>query len=79
MYNEHLFNQIFEGKIRMCIIHGYNNSVYNVHNYMGVHYTWQNMVNEVTDGWVDEWWFPEKQIMFISLLRAPTGAYSSFF
>ena len=41
------FAQIFEGKIRMRIIHGYNNTVSNVHKNMDVHYTWQNMVNSL--------------------------------
>ena len=44
------FAQIFEGKIRMRIIHGYNNGynspVYNAHKNVGVYYTRQSM--EVT-------------------------------
>ena len=51
VYNAHFFAQIFEGKIRMHIIHGYNeyiyhgynngcnNPVYNAHKNMSVHYT----------------------------------------
>ena len=52
MYNTYFFAQIFEGKIRMNIIHGYNdyipwvnNPVYNVHKNMGAHYTRQNIVS----------------------------------
>ena len=26
--------------------HGYNNTVYNVHQNVDAHYTWQNMVNK---------------------------------
>ena len=48
MYNVHFFAQISEGKIRMCIIHGYNNRynnpMYNVHKNVGTHYTQQNTV-----------------------------------
>ena len=44
VYNAHFFLvQIFEGKIRVHIIHGYN-PVYNAHETMSTHYTWQNMV-----------------------------------
>ena len=31
MYNAHFFAQIFEGKVRMCVIHVYNIPVYNAH------------------------------------------------
>ena len=37
--------QIFEGKIRMCIIHGNNNPVYNAHENMGAHYPWEHIIH----------------------------------
>ena len=55
VYNVHCFAQIFEGKIRIRIIHGimithhghndgggHSNPTYNTHRKVGAHYTWQN-------------------------------------
>ena len=55
MYNVNFLAQIFEGKIRMCMIYGmmityhgcnngHNNPVYNVHKNMGTHYTWARVI-----------------------------------
>ena len=53
VHNVHLFAQIFEGKIRMHILHGYNvtyhgynNPMYEAHKTVGAHYTQQNMVKD---------------------------------
>ena len=52
MYNVHFFAQTFEGKIRMLIIHEYNDyipqsiiipCIMHTKN-VDVHYTWQNTV-----------------------------------
>ena len=50
------FAHIFEGKIRMLIIHGgimiiypgYNNPVYNVHENVGAHYAWEHIIHGKT-------------------------------
>ena len=55
MYNVQFWAQIFEGKIRMCIIHGYNNPMYNAHENIGAHNTWQNMVISKATWWVRSW------------------------
>ena len=51
VYNEYFFAQSFKGKIRMLVIHGYNDYIpgnndpmYNGHKNMSAHYTRQNMV-----------------------------------
>ena len=46
MYNVCSFAQIFEGKLYMGIMiiyHGYNNPMYNAHENMHVHYTWEHI------------------------------------
>ena len=44
MYNGCFFAQIFEGKVRMSIIHGYNNPMCNAYKNTGAHYIQQNAV-----------------------------------
>ena len=41
MYDEQFIAQISEGKIRMRIIHGYNNPMYNAQKH-GCAFTWEN-------------------------------------
>ena len=54
VYDEHFFAQIFEGKIKMRIIHGHydghNNPMYNEQKDVGAHYTWQKTVVPMPGG-----------------------------
>ena len=44
MYNTHFLPKFFRGKIRVHIMHGHEDPLYNVHESVGACYTWQNTV-----------------------------------